>query len=200
MTPGAKATSSSSSSRSPNTRDFTTRSALHPRGAAFFLGDTSQARKPARMQVNPGTARELACLACSSSCRSSNMLPEDPDLLSRGHYRRQFMARPKASRRQRPVISVSDYLRAAYAPTPYVSCQRRRDSRPAWRSKSRPVVRGCADMQRGPIGPLCMLAAKLLPYYRRVISPVSGSTTSASGRTSASVGTGFRCRTDCVSR
>ena len=79
-------------------------------------------------------------------------------------------------------------------------CQRRRDSRPAWRSKSRPVVRGCADMQRGPIGPLCMLAAKLLPYYRRVISPVSGSTTSASGRTSASVGTGFRCRTDCVSR
>lgn len=49
------------------------------------------------------------------------MLPEDPDLLSRGHYRRLFMARPKASRRLRPVISVSDYLRAAYAPTPYVS-------------------------------------------------------------------------------
>ena len=35
-------------------------------------------------------------------------------------------------------------------------CQRRSNSRPAWRSKSRPVARGGADMQRGPIGPLCM--------------------------------------------
>src|SRR5450756_1182784 len=34
------------------------------------------------------------------------------------------------------------------------SCQRR--------SKSRPVARGCADMQRGPIGPLCMSAAKIV--------------------------------------
>ena len=32
-------------------------------------------------------------------------------------------------------------------------CQRRSKSRPAWRSNSRPVARGCDDMQRGPIGP-----------------------------------------------
>jgi hypothetical protein len=32
-------------------------------------------------------------------------------------------------------------------------CQRRSKNRPAWRSKNRPVARGCADMQRGPIGP-----------------------------------------------
>ena len=31
-------------------------------------------------------------------------------------------------------------------------CQRRRESRPAERSKSRPVRRGSADMRRGPIG------------------------------------------------
>ena len=37
-----------------------------------------------------------------------------------------------------------------------LACQRRSNSRPAWRSKSRPVARGGADMQRGPIGPLCM--------------------------------------------
>ncbi|MCX7356219.1 MAG: copper resistance protein CopC [Alphaproteobacteria bacterium] len=35
-------------------------------------------------------------------------------------------------------------------------CQRRSKNRPVWRSKSRPVARGSADMQRGPIGPLCM--------------------------------------------
>src|SRR5665647_2798514 len=41
-------------------------------------------------------------------------------------------------------------------------CQRRRESRPAWRSKSRPVRRGSADMQRGPIGPLCMSASRIV--------------------------------------
>jgi hypothetical protein len=32
-----------------------------------------------------------------------------------------------------------------------------------------------ADMQRGPIGPLCMSAAKIFSGYVGVISPVSGS-------------------------
>ena len=41
-------------------------------------------------------------------------------------------------------------------------CQRRRDSRPRGRSKCRPVARGSADMQRGPIGPLCISAAKIV--------------------------------------
>src|SRR3984893_15386808 len=42
-------------------------------------------------------------------------------------------------------------------------CQRRRESRPAWRSKSRPVRRRSADMQRGPIGLLCMSASRIVP-------------------------------------
>ena len=39
-------------------------------------------------------------------------------------------------------------------------CQRRRDSRPAWRSKSRPVAWWDAVMTRGPIGPLVITAAR----------------------------------------
>ncbi len=35
-------------------------------------------------------------------------------------------------------------------------CQRRSDSRPLWRSKSRPVVWGAADMARAPIGALAI--------------------------------------------
>jgi transcriptional regulator with XRE-family HTH domain len=42
-------------------------------------------------------------------------------------------------------------------------CQRRRDFRPAWRSKNRPKAGGCAGMKRGPIGPLFMPAAKIFP-------------------------------------
>src|ERR1035437_267188 len=44
----------------------------------------------------------------------------------------------------------------------FEACQRRRESRPAERSKSRPVRRGSADMRRGPIGPLRMSAAKIV--------------------------------------
>ena len=38
-------------------------------------------------------------------------------------------------------------------------CQRRLDSRPLWRSKTRPVKMRCLDMQRAPIGALCISAA-----------------------------------------
>ena len=38
-------------------------------------------------------------------------------------------------------------------------CQRRSHSRPAWRSKSRPVPSWCAAVQRAPIGALCTGAA-----------------------------------------
>ena len=45
-------------------------------------------------------------------------------------------------------------------------CQRRRDSGPAWRSKSRPEARGDADMTRGPIGPLVISAARTFGRLR----------------------------------
>ncbi len=41
-----------------------------------------------------------------------------------------------------------------------LDCQRRRDSRPAWRSKSRPEAGWDADMTRGPFGPLVISAAR----------------------------------------
>ena len=51
-------------------------------------------------------------------------------------------------------------------PTTIFICQRRRDSRPAWRSKSRPVARWDADMTRGPIGPLVISAARTFGALR----------------------------------
>ena len=67
---------------------------------------------------------------------------------------------------------------------------------PCHRGGVKPGQRGeDTDMQRGPIGPLCMSAAEILAVYVGLTSPVSGS-----ALCSACWGSGRRRAFDCLRR
>ena len=55
--------------------------------------------------------------------------------------------------------SLTDIVRGDDTGLPAYICQRRSDSRPARRSKGTPMMARHDDMQRGPIGPLCISLA-----------------------------------------
>ena len=80
--------------------------------------------------------------------------PTDPDALHRALAIHSAFDRLGADALRPIVLSWTPKIERAWQDVD--DCQRRSDIRPAWRSKSRPLKVRADDMQRAPIGALCI--------------------------------------------
>jgi hypothetical protein len=95
-----------------------------------------------------------------------------------------------------PLRELKDIIRGMIG-----SCQRRRDFRPVWRSKSRPVAGRMRRHEKGPDrAPFHAGGEKIFGAYVGAISPVSGSTISSAGLSWAPAMVGLRRRVDWIRR